>query len=56
MRGRSSSSALPADRHIPRTERGAWQTIRLLLPYLWGYRARIAAALKIGRASCRERV
>jgi ATP-binding cassette, subfamily B, heavy metal transporter len=47
MRGRfsSSSSSLPADRHVPRTERGAWQTIRLLLPYLWGYRGRIAAAL-----------
>ncbi|HEY3533323.1 MAG TPA: ABC transporter ATP-binding protein/permease, partial [Casimicrobiaceae bacterium] len=45
MRGRFSSTSLPADRHVPRTERGAWQTIRLLLPYLWGYRLRIAAAL-----------
>ena len=36
---------LPADRHVPRTERGDWQTIRTLLPYLWGYRGRIAAAL-----------
>jgi ATP-binding cassette, subfamily B, heavy metal transporter len=36
---------LPADTHVPRTERGDWQTIRTLLPYLWGYRGRISAAL-----------
>jgi ATP-binding cassette subfamily B protein len=36
---------LPVDRHVARTERGAWQTIQLLLPYLWGYGGRIAAAL-----------
>ena len=36
---------LPADTHVPRTERGDWQTIRTLLPYLWGYRGRIGAAL-----------
>ncbi|HSU43197.1 MAG TPA: ABC transporter transmembrane domain-containing protein, partial [Casimicrobiaceae bacterium] len=36
---------LPADTHVPRTERGDWQTIRTLLPYLWGYRRRIGAAL-----------
>ena len=27
------------------TQRGDWQTIRTLLPYLWGYRGRIGAAL-----------
>jgi len=36
---------LPADTHVPRTERGDWQTIRTLLPYLWGYRGRIFAAI-----------
>ena len=40
-----AATPLPADQHVPRTERGDWQTIRTLLPYLWGYRARIAAAL-----------
>src|SRR3569623_1443891 len=41
----ASSMPLPAETHVPRTERGDWQTIRTLLPYLWGYRGRIAAAL-----------
>ncbi len=36
---------IPADTNVPRTQRGDWQTIRTLLPYLWGYRGRIAAAL-----------
>ena len=36
---------LPADTTVPRTQRGDWQTIRMLLPYLWGYRGRIGAAL-----------
>ena len=36
---------LPAEAHVPRTQRGDWRTIRTLLPYLWGYRGRIAAAL-----------
>ena len=36
---------LPAEGNVPRTQRGDWQTIRTLLPYLWGYRGRIAAAL-----------
>jgi len=40
-----AATPLPADQHVPRTERGDWQTIRTLLPYLWGYRTRIAAAL-----------
>ena len=42
---RSSSMPLPADTTVPRTQRGDWQTIRMLLPYLWGYRGRIGAAL-----------
>jgi len=42
---RTSSLPLPAESHVPRTQRGDWQTIRTLLPYLWGYRGRIAAAL-----------
>jgi ATP-binding cassette, subfamily B, heavy metal transporter len=41
----ASSTPLPADTHVPRTQRGDWQTIRTLLPYLWGYRGRIGAAL-----------
>jgi len=36
---------LPAESNVPRTRRGDWQTIRTLLPYLWGYRGRIGAAL-----------
>ena len=36
---------LPAESNVPRTRRGDWQTIRMLLPYLWGYRGRISAAL-----------
>jgi ATP-binding cassette subfamily B protein len=36
---------LPAETTVPRTRRGDWQTIRTLLPYLWGYRGRIGAAL-----------
>ena len=35
----------PAETRVARTERGDWQTIRTLLPYLWGYRLRIGAAL-----------
>ena len=41
----AQSMPLPAEAHVPRTQRGDWQTIRTLLPYLWGYRGRIAAAL-----------
>src|SRR6476659_2646039 len=36
---------LPAESNVPRTRRGDWQTICMLLPYLWGYRGRIFAAL-----------
>ena len=39
------SMPLPAETTVPRTRRGDWQTIRTLLPYLWGYRGRIGAAL-----------
>jgi ATP-binding cassette subfamily B protein len=42
---RGSSLPLPADADVARTRRGDWQTIRTLLPYLWGYRGRIGAAL-----------
>src|SRR5579862_105085 len=42
---RASSTPLPADTHVPRTQRGDWKTIATLLPYLWGYRWRIGAAL-----------
>jgi len=42
---RAQSLPLPAESHVPRTARGDWQTIRTLLPYLWGYRGRIGAAL-----------
>ena len=41
----AQSLPLPAETKVARTERGDWQTIRTLLPYLWGYRARISAAL-----------
>ena len=41
----AQSMPLPAEAHVPRTQRGDWRTIRTLLPYLWGYRGRIAAAL-----------
>ena len=42
---RAHSMPLPAEAHVPRTQRGDWRTIRTLLPYLWGYAARIVAAL-----------
>jgi ATP-binding cassette subfamily B protein len=42
---RASSISLPAESNVPRTQRGDWRTIRTLLPYLWGYRTRIGAAL-----------
>jgi len=37
--------SLPNESHVARTQRGDWRTIRTLLPYLWGYRGRIGAAL-----------
>src|SRR5436190_7230264 len=39
------STQLPAETTVARTRGGDWQTIRTLLPYLWGYRGRIGAAL-----------
>ncbi|MGE5104857.1 MAG: ABCB family ABC transporter ATP-binding protein/permease [Betaproteobacteria bacterium] len=45
MRRGHSSLPLPAEQRVARTERGDWQTIGTLLPYLWGFRGRIAAAL-----------
>jgi ATP-binding cassette subfamily B protein len=39
------SLPLPAEPDVARTRRGDWETIRTLLPYLWGYRGRIGAAL-----------
>jgi ATP-binding cassette subfamily B protein len=41
----ATSTPLPTETNVPRTQRGDWQTIRTLLPYLWGYRGRIFAAL-----------
>jgi ATP-binding cassette subfamily B protein len=40
-----ASLPLPADRNVPRTQRGDWQTIRALLPYLWEYRLRVTLAV-----------
>ncbi|MFO1309631.1 MAG: ABC transporter ATP-binding protein/permease [Burkholderiales bacterium] len=46
MRGAHSGPLpLPEERGVARTQRGAWQTIRALLPYLWEWRWRVAAAL-----------
>ena len=42
---RSAALPAPADRDVPRTQRGDWTTIRTLLPYLWAYRARVFAAI-----------
>jgi ATP-binding cassette subfamily B protein len=39
------SLPLPAEPDVARTRRGDWETVRTLLPYLWGYRGRIGAAL-----------
>ena len=44
MRGRSSSLPLPAA-PTPGAPRGDWHVIVRLLPYLWTYRGRVAAAL-----------
>jgi ATP-binding cassette subfamily B protein len=46
MRGAHSGPLpLPTDRGVARTQRGAWQTIRTLLPYLWEWKGRVAAAI-----------
>ena len=46
MRGsRTGSLPLPAETGVARTQRGVWQTLRTLLPYLWEWRGRVALAL-----------
>ncbi|MCC7113571.1 MAG: ABC transporter ATP-binding protein/permease [Burkholderiales bacterium] len=46
MRGsRSGTLPLPPDAGVARTQRGDWKTIREILPYLFEWRGRIAAAL-----------
>jgi ATP-binding cassette subfamily B protein len=40
-----ASLPLPAEQHVPRTQRGDWQTIRTLLPYLWEYKVRVIVAV-----------
>ena len=42
---RHDSLPLPAERRVPRTHRGDWQTIRTLLPYLWEYKVRVVLAV-----------
>ncbi len=42
---RSTSQPLPADAGVPRTQRGDWQTIRTLIPYLWAWKGRVLAAI-----------
>jgi ATP-binding cassette subfamily B protein len=42
---RPSALPLPAETNVPRTQRGDWETIRTLLPYLWEYKARVLAAI-----------
>ena len=36
---------MPAESGVARTQHGAWPTIRALMPYLWEWRGRVAAAL-----------
>jgi ATP-binding cassette subfamily B protein len=45
MRHSGSSVPAPADLHVARTQRGDWNTIRTLLPYLWEYKGRVIAAV-----------
>ena len=45
MRRSATTLPAPADRDVPRTERGDWTTIRTLLPYLWEYKGRVLAAI-----------
>ena len=42
---RSSSLPLPADQGVPRTQKGDWQAVATLIPYLWEYKGRVLAAL-----------
>ncbi len=45
MRHHASSLPAPVDKRVPRTQRGDWNTIGTLLPYLWEYKGRVLAAL-----------
>ena len=45
MRRSASALPAPAERNVPRTQRGDWTTIRTLLPYLWEYKGRVLAAI-----------
>ena len=45
MRHSATSLPAPADKSVPRTQRGDWVTIRTLLPYLWEYKLRVLAAI-----------
>ena len=45
MRHSASAVPAPAERNVPRTERGDWTTIGTLLPYLWEYKGRVLAAI-----------
>jgi ATP-binding cassette, subfamily B, heavy metal transporter len=45
MRSSSPPLAAPAEKNVPRTQRGDWSTIRTLLPYLWEYKFRVSAAM-----------
>ena len=42
---RHDTLPLPAEHRVPRTQRGDWQTIRTLLPYLWEYKVRVVLAV-----------
>lgn len=44
-RSSSTSFPLPADKGVPRTQKGDWQAIATLVPYLWEYKGRVLAAL-----------
>src|ERR1044071_5448989 len=41
----SHSLPLPADKSVPRTQKGDWHAIGTLIPYLWEYKGRVLAAL-----------
>ncbi|HEY2818941.1 MAG TPA: ABC transporter ATP-binding protein/permease [Casimicrobiaceae bacterium] len=42
---RSASLPLPAEKGVPRTQKGDWHAIATLIPYLWEYKGRVLAAL-----------
>ena len=47
MAAHHSAAPLPApvEPNVPRTQRGDWATMLILLPYLWEYKGRVVAAL-----------